>query len=77
MSDQEKAITAELAIAYREMMQSWAFKDLMVRVEAERADRVNMVLNTKGADNLEAVKGFNSCVDFIKGELGMVTELRK
>ena len=69
MSD-AKAI--ERANAYREMTNSWAFKDLMSRFVEEKNSRLEKLMAQKGSEDLERTKGFVEAVHWLDTEVGFV-----
>lgn len=73
----DEAAKLERANLYREMMNTWAFKDFMSRVRQEKDDNVAKVMSQKGAENLEWTKGFVACQNFMENELSFVTEFKK
>lgn len=69
MTDQEKEQSIFKANAYRQMMEGWAFKDLMAAFKQEKEDRISQVLSKRGAEELELLKGFSHAFDFVQSHI--------
>lgn len=67
MSDIEQAVFK--SNAYKIMIETWAFRDLMDAFQKEREDQISQLLCKKGAEELDKIKGFDSALNFVKSHI--------
>jgi hypothetical protein len=76
MTDKEhkeelKRQAVERANSYRAMINSWAWKDLIKRLQEEKESKTNRLFDGKKED-FEVTKGFILALKFIDSEIGFI-----
>lgn len=77
MNEEEKAKAIEKANSYRQMMESWAWKDLIATAEENKTSILNNILNGDQTTERQIgyLKGYRDAVDQIfKDHIGYVLE---
>lgn len=73
MTEQEKAQSIEKANAYRQMMESWAWKDFEKNIlDAKRLDALEAGISSSTMDAVQMERGKVKCVDAIKADLHFI-----
>lgn len=72
MSNNDQAI--ERANAYREMMQSWAWKDYCKILNTTRMDALEKAVVSKTMEEVQVQRGIVKAIDLITGEISFIME---
>ena len=80
MTDEEKqrdqAVKIERANSYRDMMNSWAWKDLMIVMAQEKKQQIENILSLGSKGDLDFARGFVKGLDWVENEANFVLEAK-
>lgn len=74
MTDQDKAKAIERANSYRQMMESWAWKDFSEVARERRSAALEKALNAVSMDEVQQARGAVRFHDSLMSELDFILE---
>lgn len=74
MNEQEKTKATERATAYRDMMNSWAWKDFSRVMGEKRQDALEQAIMAPDMEEVQIARGIVKCIDSLNSEVSYILD---